>query len=327
MRESNVLRATLSEAEIRRVIGLPGEGTLVVDGLAPLTTAADRCLYFVNKPITESTRESLATLRDCIVIVRTGSAEKADFGKCLVLEVANPRSAIAKILQFIMDHGRQRPWLSERKVDSSSAISPLAVVQDRVEIGPGAVIEPFCVVENDVSIGRGSVIRSGARVHSRVVIGEETVVGVNSVIGHQGFGFVRDERGKKRRIPHLGGVVIGSHVEIGALVTVPSGTIGPTIIEDGAKVDDHVHVGHNVRVARGASVTAAVVIGGSVTIAEEAWVGINSSIRDGRRVGSRSLVGMDASVQQDLPDNAVARAPRPDVTTRSDDDGDSIGFS
>lgn len=326
MRESNVLRAALSEAEIRRVIGLPGAGTLVVDGLAPLTTAADRCLYFVNKPITESMCQSLATLRDCIVIVRTGCADKADFGKCLVLEVANPRSAIANVLQFIMDHGRQRPWVSERKVDPSSAISPLAVVQDRVEIGPGAVIEPFCIVDNDVSIGRGSVIRSGARVHSRVAIGEETVVGVNSVIGHQGFGFVRDESGNKRRIPHLGGVVIGSHVEVGALVTVPSGTIGPTIIEDGAKVDDHVHVGHNVRVARSASVTAAVVIGGSVTIAEEAWVGINSSIREGRRVGSRSLVGMDASVQQDLPDNAVARAPRPDVTTRSDDDGDSIGF-
>jgi UDP-3-O-[3-hydroxymyristoyl] glucosamine N-acyltransferase LpxD len=326
MRESNVLRATLSEAEIRRVIGLPREGTLVVDGLAPLTAATDRCLYFINKPIAESMRESLATLRDCIVIARTGSAETADLGNCLVLEVPNPRSAIANVLQFIVDHGRQPAWVSERKVESSSVVSPLAVVDDRVEIGPGAVIEPFCVVENDVSIGRGSVIRSGARIHSRVAIGEGSIVGVNSVIGHQGFGFVRDECGNKRRIPHLGGVVIGSHVEIGALVTVPSGTIGPTVIEDGAKVDDHVHVGHNVRVARNASVTAAVVIGGSATIAEEAWVGVNSSIREGRRVGSRSLVGMDVSLQQDLPDNGVARAPRPAVTTRPDDDNDSIGF-
>lgn len=326
MRESNVLRATLSEAEIRRVIGLPGEGSLVVDGLAPLTAAADRCLYFINKPITGSMRESFATLRDCIVIVRRGCFESGDFGKCLVLEVPNPRLAIANVLQFIMDHGRHQAWVSERRVDPSSVISPLAVVQDRVEIGPGAVIEPFSVVDDDVSIGRGSVIRSGARVHSRVVIGEESIVGVNSVIGHQGFGFVRDECGNKKRIPHLGGVVIGSHVEIGALTTVPSGTVGPTIIEDGAKIDDHVHVGHNVCVERNASVTAAVVIGGSATIAEEAWVGVNSSIRNGRRVGSHSLVGMDSSVQQDLADNAVARSPRPDVSTRSADDSDSIGF-
>lgn len=188
--------------------------------------------------------------------------------------------AIANVLRFVADQHRQLPWVNDRKVDSGSIVSPLAFVADKVEIGAGALIEPFCVVEDDVSIGRGSVVRSGARIHSRVVIGEESIVGVNTVIGHQGFGFVRDRNGGKRRIPHLGGVVIGSHVEIGNLVTVPSGTIDPTIIEDGAKIDDHVHVGHNVRVASGASVTAAVIIAGSVTISEEAWIGINSSIRD-----------------------------------------------
>jgi UDP-3-O-[3-hydroxymyristoyl] glucosamine N-acyltransferase len=146
------------------------------------------------------------------------------------------------------------------------------------------------------------------------------------VVGHAGYGFVRDEIGNKTRIPHLGGVVIGSHVDIGALVTVPSGTITPTGIEDYAKFDDHFHVAHGVRVARSASVTAAVVIGGSAVIEAEAWVGINSSIRDGRRVGSRALVGMDVSVQQDLADNAVARAPRPDVRIRPEDDRAAIGF-
>ena len=271
-------------------------------------------------------RESLAARRDCIVIVRTGYAVTGELGNCVVLKVARPRLAIANILKFIEDQRRQPPWVRERNVASSSVISPLAVVEENVEIGAGAVIEPFCVVENDVSIGGGSVIRSGARIHSRVVIGEESTVGANTVIGHQGFGFVRDELGNKRRIPHLGGVVIGSQVEVGALVTVPSGTVGPTIIEDGAKIDDHVHVAHNVRIARNASVTAGVIIAGSAVIGDDAWVGINASIRDGRRVGSRSLVGMDVSVQEDVPDNSAARAPRPDVKPRSDDDGGSIGF-
>src|SRR5712692_10010135 len=99
-----------------------------------------------------------------------------------------------------------------------------------------------------------------------------------------------------------------------------------TTIENYAKIDDHVHVGHNVRVAKGASVTAAVVIGGSAVIDAEAWVGINSSIRDGRRVGSRALVGMDVSLQQDLAENSVARAPCPHVKMRPDDDSTAIGF-
>ena len=231
-----------------------------------------------------------------------------------------PSYAITKVLKLIVDQQRLPPWVTERSVSPTAVISPLALVDERVAIGAGAVIEPFCVVDNDVSIGCGSVIRSGVRIHSRVAIGDASIVGVNTIVGHQGFGFVRDESGNKTRIPHLGGVVIGSNVEIGALVTIPSGTITPTVIEDGSKVDDHVHVGHNVRIERGASVTAGTIIGGSVIIGEEAWIGINSSIRDGRRVGCRSLVGMDASVQEDLDDLAVARAPRPDVKTRLDDD-------
>ena len=326
MKECNWLRATLHEAEIRKAIGLPEGGTRVVHGLAPLDVVEDGCLYFINKAITDATRESLARLHNCIVIVKTGAGLGEGLGNCVVLETENARFAISRILKFVKDEQRTQPWVTERIVAPSASISHLAFVDERVEIGPDAIIEPFCVVDEDVRIGRGSIIRSGVRIHSRVVIGEETVIGSNSIVGHQGFGFVRDEAGNKTRIPHLGGVVIGSQVEIGALVTVVSGTIASTVINDGAKIDDHVQVGHNVRIGKRASVTAGSVIGGSVIIEEEAWLGINSSIRDGRRVGCRSLVGMDASVQQDLSARSVARAPRPDVTMRSDDDETSIGF-
>ncbi len=171
-------------------------------------------------------------------------------------------------------------------------------------------------------------MRAGARIYPRVSIGEESVIGANAVIGSEGYGFVRDEVGNKARIPHLGGVIIGSHVEIGALSMVQYGTISPTTIEDHVKIDDNVEVGHNARVGRGASITGGVVIGGSAVIEAEAWVGINSSIRNGRRVGHRALVGMDVSVQKDLADDAVARAPRPEVgVRRGDDNAKAIGFT
>ncbi len=320
-----MLRARLHESEIRQVIGIDGEGSRMIDGLAPLDAGEDRCLYFINKKINESIRNSLSLCHGCIVIAPTGFVD--ELGDCVVLESPEPRAAIAKVLGFIRHEQRQQPWITERKVAPDAVISPLAFIDQRVEIGAGAVIEPFCSIEGDVSIGRGSIVRSGARLYSRVSIGDESVIGANTVLGHQGYGFVRDESGNKTRIPHLGGVVIGSHVEIGALSTVESGTIGPTIIEDYAKVGDHVQVGHNVRIARSASVTGSVVIGGSAVIGEEVWVGINSSIRDGRRVGERSLVGMDVSVQNDLDDKSVARAPRPDVRPSSDDDDSAIGFA
>jgi UDP-3-O-[3-hydroxymyristoyl] glucosamine N-acyltransferase LpxD len=320
-----VLRATLHETEIRRAIGISGEGNRVVHGVATLGMKENECLYFASKPITNAIRDSFADRRGCILIVPTGSAGD-DLGECVILETHNPRAAIANVLRFIAVERRQSPWLSERKMGQRTAISPLAVVDEHVAIGDEVVIEPFCVIDADVSIGAGSILRSGVHVYPRVAIAHESLIGSNTVIGHQGYGFVRDEFGYKTRIPHLGGVKIGSHVEIGALATVPSGTIGPTVIEDHAKIDDHVHVGHNVHVAKSASVTAGVIIGGSATIAEEAWVGVNSSIRDGRRVGAHCLVGMDVSLQQDLADNSVVRSPRPDVQIRDQDDRTAIGF-
>jgi UDP-3-O-[3-hydroxymyristoyl] glucosamine N-acyltransferase len=139
---------------------------------------------------------------------------------------------------------------------------------------------------------------------------------------------VRDEAGNKTRMPQLAGVVIGSHVEIGPLTVVQGGAITPTTIEDHAKIADGALIGHGAHVARGASVTGGVILGGSSAVGAEAWIGMNSSVREGHRVGSGALVGMDVSVQHDLADDALARAARPEVESRPDDDDRAaIGFA
>jgi len=322
-----MLRATLHEHEIRRAIGAPEEGDFVIEGVAPLDANEDRCLYFLDREMTVAVRESLSARSGCIVIVPCGSALVAGLGTCRVLEVDQPRAAIAKVLGFIEAERRQRPWVLARKIAREAIISPLSVVEGNVEIGEGAVVEPFCTVGPDVAIGPGSIVRSGARIYPRVSIGEKSVIGANTVIGSEGFGFVRDDAGNKTRIPQLGGVIIGSHVEIAALSVVQCGTISPTTIEDYVKIDSLDAIGHNARIARGVSLIGGVLIGGSAVIEAEAWIGMNSSIRNGRRVGSRALVGMDVSVQHDLADNTVSRAPRPDVRMRPDDDNSTtIGF-
>ena len=152
-------------------------------------------------------------------------------------------------------------------------------------------------------------------------------MGLNAIIGNEGFGYVRDEDGNKTRMPQLAGVVIGSHVELGALGMVEAGAITPTRIGDHVKLGPGAGVGHGASVGTGATVAAGTILGGSSVVGEDAWIGIHASVRDGRRIGARALVGMDASVQQDLADDAIARAPRPDVGTRpADDDRSAIGF-
>jgi UDP-3-O-[3-hydroxymyristoyl] glucosamine N-acyltransferase len=117
-------------------------------------------------------------------------------------------------------------------------------------------------------------------------------------------------------------------VEIGALSVIQGGVITPTTVEDHAKLDNGVQIGHGVRVAGSASLAGGACVAGSTVIGEEAWIGINSSIRDGRRIGTHALVSMDASMQHDLDDDAIARAPRPDIDARpGDDDPSKIGFA
>ncbi|HEV7767294.1 MAG TPA: hypothetical protein VGQ76_19995 [Thermoanaerobaculia bacterium] len=321
-----MIRATLHEQEIRRTIGAPGDGDRVVDGVATLDTVEDRCLFFVNsRVVPDAVRDSLATWRGCIAIARKGFTLDSD---CVVIESIDPRAAISCVLGFIRAERRQPPLVTVRMIAPSAVVSPLAVIEGDVEIGDDVLIEPFCMIGPDVRIGRGSIIRSGVRLHPRVTIGEESVIHANSVIGHDGYGFVRDEKGNKTRMAHLGGVIIGAQVAIGPLASVAAGTIVPTIVEDYAKLGDYVCVGHNVRIGRNASLTAHIILGGHSVIAPEAWVGVNASIGEGRRVGAHALVGMDVSVQSDLPDHSIARAPRPDVKPRPDDDDlMGIGFA
>jgi UDP-3-O-[3-hydroxymyristoyl] glucosamine N-acyltransferase len=321
-----MIRATLHEQEIRRAIGAPGDGDRVVDGVATLDTAEDRCLVFLNdKVVPDAVRDSLARRRGCIAIARKGFAPGGD---CVVIESSDPRAAISRVLEFIRAEHRQLPLVTVSAIAPSAIISPLAVIEGDVEIGDDVLIEPFCMIGPDVRIGRGSIIRSGVRLHPRVTIGEESVIHANSVLGHDGYGFVRDEEGNKTRMAHLGGVIIGAHVAIGPLASVAAGTIVPTVVEDYAKLGDYVCVGHNVRIGRNASLTAHIILAGHSVIAAEAWVGVNASIGEGRRVGAHALVGMDVSVQSDVPDHAIARAPRPDVKPRPDDDDPlGIGFA
>jgi len=323
-----MVRAILHEGEIREAIGLPGNGDLVVESVAALDEPDDHRLYWFDGAAPDPALESVARHTGCIVIVPEGFAAAGDLGTCRVLEVPDPRAAIAKVLRLILTTHRQPPLVDNREIAPDATVATQAMVEGNVRIGPGVPIGPYCTVGPDVAIGSGSVLEPGVRVYRRVSIGEESTIGANSVIGNDGYGFVRDDAGNKTRMPQLAGVVIGSHVEVGALTAVESGAIKPTTIEDHAKLADLVFLGHGVRVEKSASVTAGVILAGSSVVGTEAWLGVNSSVRDSRRVGSEALVGMDVSVQDDLGDGAIARAPRPDVATRpSDDDRAAIGFA
>ncbi len=184
-------------------------------------------------------------------------------------------------------------------------ISATAVVHPSARIGDGVAIGPFVVVGQNAEIGADTEIRNNVTIGRNVKIGRRCLIKSNTVIGEEGFGIVPDEDGNNYRIPHLGSVVIGDNVEIGALNTVCSGTIDPTTVGDFVKTDDHVHIGHNVIIGRNAVITACSEISGSVTVGEDVWLGPNCSIMNGIEIGASAFIGLGAVVSKSVGPRSV----------------------
>lgn len=133
-----------------------------------------------------------------------------------------------------------------------------------------------------------------------VTMGERVRVGPGAVIGFSGFGYERNEEGAYEHFPHLGGVIIGDDVDIGSNTCIDRGVLGDTVICDGAKIDNLVHIAHNARIGKNCIIVAHSCIAGSARIEDGAWIAPHGCVRDGVTVGEGAMVGMGAVVTKDV---------------------------
>lgn len=135
-----------------------------------------------------------------------------------------------------------------------------------------------------------------------IEIGTNCEICETSKLGNEGFGFEPDENGDLVFFPHFMGVQIGNNVRIGSYVCIDRGNLRNTIIEDGVKIDNLVHIAHNVKIGKNTLVIAGSVICGSVEIGENCFIGANSVIRQHLKIGNNVTVGMGSVVTKDIPD-------------------------
>lgn len=170
-----------------------------------------------------------------------------------------------------------------------------------VTIGKNAEIEPNVLIGHDVVIGDHAWIMSGS-VIKHAVIGNDFICNEHAVIGGQSFTMAEDENGNKFRIPSLGQVVIGNHVEVGMGDNIARGSGGNTIMEDYTKLDALVYVGHEAHLHKNAVITSGVMVGGFAEIHENGYIGINASVRNRIDIGSHTTIGMGAVVTKSIED-------------------------
>jgi len=171
-------------------------------------------------------------------------------------------------------------------------------------------------VSTQASLGPGVVIGSGVRIAEGVVIGpnsvlanctveKNVVIGANCSIGLPGFGYEKDEDGRYWRFPHTGGVLLEQDVEIGSNTCIDRGSIGDTIIGRGSKVDNLVHIAHNVLIGANSIIIANSMLGGSVQIEEQSWVAPSAAIMNQVKIGRGAVIGLGAVVLKDVEDFSV----------------------
>jgi UDP-3-O-[3-hydroxymyristoyl] glucosamine N-acyltransferase len=196
------------------------------------------------------------------------------------------------------------------RIGRGASIGAYCVIGDEVEIGEGAVLYPHVCVARLSRIGAGSELRSHVVLHERVEIGERCLIQAGAILGGDGFGFdpVVGPRGIEgwSKAPHAGSVVIEDEVEIGANCTVDRGRFSATRIGRGAKLDNLVHVGHNVQIGEHALLIAQVGLAGSckigrgVIVAGQAGVGPQLEVGEGARIAPASAVFENVPAREDV---------------------------
>lgn len=179
-----------------------------------------------------------------------------------------------------------------------------AIISDKAKIGENVYIGPYCVI-GDVEIGNNTIILSNVRIYDNVQIGNNCFIKEGSVIGGAGFGYEIDENGNRFRFPQIGGVIIGNNVEIGSNTCIDRGALSDTIIKDYVKIDNLCHIAHNVEIGENSMIIACSEISGSCCIGKNSWISPNVSIRDWRKIGNNSLVGIGSVVVKDVPENEI----------------------
>ena len=189
------------------------------------------------------------------------------------------------------------------KIGKNVAIMPHVVIADNVEIGDNTVIYPHTYIGENCSIGDNSTIYPNVTIREQSKVGNEVIIHSNTVVGSDGFGFVT-QKGKHNKVPQVGNVVIEDNVEIGANVALDRATTGNTIIKSGTKIDNFVHIAHNVIVGENCLVVAQTGIAGSTIVGNNVTFAGQCGCVGHIKIGDNTVFAARSAPISDVPANS-----------------------
>ncbi|MGH9729029.1 MAG: UDP-3-O-(3-hydroxymyristoyl)glucosamine N-acyltransferase [Candidatus Acidiferrales bacterium] len=274
---------------------LKGDSSRWVSGVASPEDAGAEDLIYVDAA---KHRARAQTSTAGCVLVREGM--KLD-GKTLLV-VANPKLAFAKAAAWLLEPESIARGVHSTAVIAPSAklaadacVGPYAVIEAGAEIGAHAEIGAFCFIGKGASIGESCRLHPRVTLYSGARIGKRVTLHSGAVIGGDGFGYVYGD-GRHWKFPQIGSVEVGDDVEIGNNTTVARGSLGATRIERGVKLDNLVHVAHNVRIGEHTVIAAQTGISGSCDIGHHVLIGGQAGLGDHCQIEDEAVLGGQTGV-------------------------------
>jgi len=274
---------------------LEGDGAAHVSAVASATSARAEDLIYVESP--RHLDPAAASAAKCVVIAQGLTLP----GKSL-LRATNPKLTFARAAEWLVP-----------PAPIAQGIHPTAVIAPSAQIAPGVGVGPYVVIEDDVQIdagtqigafcylGRGSRLGEGCRLYPRVTLyagarlANRVILHSGAVIGSDGFGYVNQD-GRHLKFPQVGEVEIQDDVEIGANATIDRGSLDRTEIGAGTKLDNLVHIAHNVRIGENTVIAAQTGVSGSSVIGKSVAIGGQVGIADHCEIEEAAVIGAQAGI-------------------------------
>jgi UDP-3-O-[3-hydroxymyristoyl] glucosamine N-acyltransferase len=297
--------AVLTASAIAAVVKgtLIGDPAAAVTGVAPLDRAGPEHVTFLASP------KYVPQFARCAAGVALVSPELADSPSLTAARVVvnNPHEAMLSLLASLYPEQQPAPGVHQTAVlgrgvtlGEGVSVGPYVVLGDGARIGAGTRLDAHVVAGAGVVVGAQCHLFPGVTLYPGTVVAERVRVHAGARLGSDGFGYVfRD--GKHDKIPHVGRCIIEADVEIGANSTIDRGSIDDTVIGAGTKIDNLVHIAHNVRIGRLCLIMAQVGIAGSVHVEDGAILAGQVGISGHHTIGAGARLAAQAGVFGDIP--------------------------
>jgi len=252
------------------------------------------------------------------IVIVNKDFEATEDVQATLIRVENAENAFAQLLEMYNQVKLAKSGVSEQAFVAQSAlvgaavyVGEFAVVAENAKIGKNVKIYPQVYVGENVSIGDNTILFAGVKIYSDCVIGNDCIIHSGTVIGSDGFRFALQDGGKK--IPQIGNVVLEDNVELGSNCSIDRATLGSTILREGVKLDNLVHIAHNVEIKEKSYLAAHNVVAGSTVIGKNCMFSGQVGIIDHLEIADNTLIAAQSGVSKSIKKEGTAHMGSPSM--------------